>query len=177
MTGHLNSSLSSGCRTTCSTRISFALVIFVHVVNFYGKIKRWILITVNSLLVISSTCIRHPFISIILGMTCGWIRLVGVWKQQESGGSYNYVKSHCGDKKILWPSDLRNWISFTGKITYSYWMRALVYHTSYISIQPACEKIRGSLCTDTVLNWYICKRFKAATETTGNGLNKYTTWW
>ena len=39
--------------------------------------------------------------------------------------SYQYRKSHCGDKTILWPSYLHNGISYTGKMTYLYWMRAL----------------------------------------------------
>ena len=40
--------------------------------------------------------------------------------------SYQYRKSHCGDKTILWPSYLHNGISYTGKITSLYWIRALV---------------------------------------------------
>ena len=37
--------------------------------------------------------------------------------------SYQYRKSHNGDKTILWPSYLHNGISYTGKITL-YWIRA-----------------------------------------------------
>ena len=40
--------------------------------------------------------------------------------------SYQYRKSHCGDKRILWPSYLHNGISYTGKTTSLYWIRALV---------------------------------------------------
>ena len=40
--------------------------------------------------------------------------------------SYQYRKSHCGDKTILRPSYLHNGISFTGKMTHLYWIRALV---------------------------------------------------
>ena len=39
--------------------------------------------------------------------------------------SYQYRKSHCGDKTILRPSYLRNGISNTGKMTSLYWIRAL----------------------------------------------------
>ena len=39
--------------------------------------------------------------------------------------SYQYRKSHCGDKTILRPSYLHNGISYTGKITSLYWIRAL----------------------------------------------------
>ena len=38
--------------------------------------------------------------------------------------SYQYRKSHCGDKTILRPSYLHNGISYTGKITSLYWIRA-----------------------------------------------------
>ena len=37
-----------------------------------------------------------------------------------------YRKSHCGDKMILRPSDRHNGIPYTDKITYLYWIRALV---------------------------------------------------
>ena len=37
--------------------------------------------------------------------------------------SYQYRKSHCGCKTILWPSYLHNDISYTGKTTSLYWIR------------------------------------------------------
>ena len=40
--------------------------------------------------------------------------------------SYQYRKSHCGDKTILRPSYLHNGISYTGKTTSLYWIRALI---------------------------------------------------
>ena len=40
--------------------------------------------------------------------------------------SYQYRKSHCGDKTILRPSYLHNGISYTGKMTYLYWIRAQI---------------------------------------------------
>ena len=40
--------------------------------------------------------------------------------------SYQYRKSHCGDKTILRPSYLHYGISYTGKMTSIYWIRALV---------------------------------------------------
>ena len=42
-----------------------------------------------------------------------------------SMSSYQYKKSHCGDKTILRPSYLHNGISYTGKMTSSYWPRGL----------------------------------------------------
>ena len=38
--------------------------------------------------------------------------------------SYQYRKSHCGDKMILRPSYLQYGISYTGKMTSLYWIRA-----------------------------------------------------
>ena len=40
--------------------------------------------------------------------------------------SYQYWKSHCGDKTILRPSNLHNGISYTGKMTSFYWIWDLV---------------------------------------------------
>ena len=52
--------------------------------------------------------------------------------QWSSGGrinikmsSYQYRKSHCGDKTILRPSYLHNGISYSDKTTSLYWIRAL----------------------------------------------------
>ena len=39
---------------------------------------------------------------------------------------YQYRKSHCGDKTILRPSYLHNGISYTGKTTSLFWIRAQV---------------------------------------------------
>ena len=38
--------------------------------------------------------------------------------------SYQYRKSHCGDKTVLRSSYLHNGISYTGKMTSLYWIRA-----------------------------------------------------
>ena len=40
--------------------------------------------------------------------------------------SYQYRKSHCGDKTILRLSYLHNGISYTGKMSSLYWTRALI---------------------------------------------------
>ena len=40
--------------------------------------------------------------------------------------SYQHRKSHCRDKTILRPSYLHNGISYTGKMTSLYWIRAMV---------------------------------------------------
>ena len=41
--------------------------------------------------------------------------------------SYQYRKSHCGDKTIWRPSYLRSGISYTRKTTSLYWIRALIF--------------------------------------------------
>ena len=47
----------------------------------------------------------------------GWINI--------KMSSYQYRKSHCGDKTILWSSYLHNGISYADKLTSLYWIRAL----------------------------------------------------
>ena len=42
--------------------------------------------------------------------------------------SYRYRKSHCGDKTVVRSSYLHNGISYTGKMTSLYWIRALITH-------------------------------------------------
>ena len=51
------------------------------------------------------------------------------WGNQKPGprfnikmSSYQYRKSHCGDKTILRPSYLHNGISYTSKTTFLYWI-------------------------------------------------------
>ena len=53
---------------------------------------------------------------------CCWCP--GVWFSIKMS-SNQYRKSHCGDKTILRPSYLHNGISYTGKMTSLYWIRAL----------------------------------------------------
>ena len=48
----------------------------------------------------------------------GWINI------KIKMSSYQYRKSHCGDKTILRPSYLHNGISYTGKTTSLYWIEA-----------------------------------------------------
>ena len=48
--------------------------------------------------------------------------------------SYQYRKSHGGDKTILWSSYLHNGISYTGKMTSLYWIRTQVFFFIYFFI-------------------------------------------
>ena len=49
----------------------------------------------------------------------------GPWFNKKMS-SYQYRKSHCGDKTILQPSYLHNGIPYTGKTTSLYWFGALI---------------------------------------------------
>ena len=61
--------------------------------------------------------------------------------------SYQYRKSHCGDKTILRPSYLHNGISYTDKMTSLYWIRAqaeISIVTVFLPMQPVkCELYKG----------------------------------
>ena len=58
--------------------------------------------------------------------------------------SYQYRKSHCGDKTVVRSSYLHNGISYTGKTTSLYWIGALIIY--------ALKLIRLSICKCTQLN-------------------------
>ena len=56
--------------------------------------------------------------------------------------SYQYRKSHCGDKTILRPFYLHNGISNTGKTTSLYWIRAqFVVFLGRIRFTPQDQKV------------------------------------
>ena len=56
--------------------------------------------------------------------------------------SYQYRKSHCGDKTILRPSHLHNGISYTGKTSSLYWIRALIVYNT-VSDMRTCSPEAG----------------------------------
>ena len=65
-------------------------------------------------------------------LTATGVFKIHVQPMPRSGGrfnnkisSYQYRKSHCGDKTILRPSYLHNGISYTDKMTSLYWIRTL----------------------------------------------------
>ena len=67
-------------------------------------------------------CALFYFLCFGTGQLClypsgGWINI--------KMSSYQYRKSHCGDKTILRPSYLHNGISYTDKTTSLYWIRTL----------------------------------------------------
>ena len=58
--------------------------------------------------------------------------------------SYQYRKSHCGDKTILRPSYLHNGISYTNKMTSFYWIRDLMATSHY---QDQCWLVSRRSCS------------------------------
>ena len=71
-----------------------------------------------------SVCFLFCFVSCILSFVflIQWFP-PGRWFNIKMP-SHQYRKSHCGDKTILRPSYLHNGISYTGKTTSLYWIRA-----------------------------------------------------
>ena len=74
--------------------------------------------------------------------------------------SYQYRKSHCGDKTILRPSYLHNGISYTGKMTSLYWIGALVSSEEdllsiFDSKSLPCDRV-SKLNQVKTTNMYVC---------------------
>ena len=75
--------------------------------------------------------------------------------------SYQYRKSHCGDKMILWPSYLHNGISYTGKMISLYWIRALPFSpvNNYgLSMRARCR----SLCFPWIMDKWLMRTHRSA---------------
>ena len=66
--------------------------------------------------------------------------------------SFQYRKSHCGDKTVVRTSYLHNGISYTGKMTSLYWIRVLLV-LLYIGFVWANEILR--LRKDSLLSKYF----------------------
>ena len=56
--------------------------------------------------------------------------------------SYQYRESHCGDKTVVRSSCLHNGISYTGKISSLYWIRALVTISEYFFERKGVSQIQ-----------------------------------
>ena len=60
--------------------------------------------------------------------------------------SYQYRKSHCGDKTVVRSSYLHNGISYTGKMSSLYWIRALVAITAItVTVHYRSCQVTGNL--------------------------------
>ena len=68
---------------------------------------------------------RYPY------FTC-----ITVWALIQYKMSYQYRKSHCGDKTVARSCYLFNWISYTGKMSSLYWIGTLVFIPTFESFSP-----------------------------------------
>ena len=86
--------------------------------------------------------------------------------------SYQYRKSHCGDKTILRPSYLHNGISYTGKMTSIYWIRAEDTLWAFpaghrFCVWPVCVSgVQGCHSAWSVLSPQCCLHCKSHSNTT-----------
>ena len=76
-----------------------------------------------------------------------WPNIPGPWFNIKIS-SYQYRKSHCGEKTVVRSSYLHKGISYTGKMTSLYWIRALIFTQITPIITILCQ-ILGSL------NWVM----------------------
>ena len=92
--------------------------------------------------------------------------------------SYQYRKSHCGDKTILRPSYLHNGFSYTGKTTSLYWIRAQMVRNELVCM-PA------TLCSIYCLSGWLLScwslgpveiRFAALTYSPHNKMECSSSW-
>ena len=75
--------------------------------------------------------------------------------------SYQYRKSHCGDKTVVRSSYLHNGISYTGNMISLYWTRALILKTvlgveSILDIALITVWMRGSETRNIRWNMTLC---------------------
>ena len=78
--------------------------------------------------------------------------------------SYQYRKSHCGDKTVVRSSYLHNGISYTGKMSSLYWIGALISSIEYFLrkyiFYLVIETLRKShFCSFFYSNYSIKKQF------------------
>ena len=68
--------------------------------------------------------------------------------------SYQYRKSHCGDKTVVSSSYLHNGVSYTGKMTSLYWIRALFAFkiTTFLSANNSNHKESSTASRKGVTN-------------------------
>ena len=71
--------------------------------------------------------------------------------------SYQYRKSHCGDKTILRSSYLHNGISYSGKMTSLYWIRALVTIRYILTLHLGHQKVTVMVMNDDSISFIPCQ--------------------
>ena len=76
--------------------------------------------------------------------------------------SYQYRKSHCGDKTVVRSSYLHNGISYTGKMSSLCWIRALEFSVTltpgYQTALPIGSNVVEPLFPVVGVSWGICGR-------------------
>ena len=70
--------------------------------------------------------------------------------------SYQYRKSHCGDKTILRSSYLHNGISYTDKMASLYWIRALSAYKTDASGLPTSSPSSNIVCWNASTWYAVC---------------------
>ena len=83
--------------------------------------------TLDNQLMNCSTCI-------VASRSC--LSLTGPWFNIKKS-SYQYRKSHCGDKTVVRSSYLHNEISYTGKMASFYWISPQIYSSGPDVLGPA----------------------------------------
>ena len=79
-----------------------------------------------------------------------WMLPAGPWFSIKMS-SYQYRKSHCGDKTILRPSYLHNGISYTGKTASLYWIGAQFTNT-YMTYCHGLDRVVSSSYFHSILH-------------------------
>ena len=125
--------------------ISHFYHIFTFFINDYLHIKQLDVIchpcpniSGNLTKPLSKFCHGWVIPSLIVFYRCNYLSMPSAMLGKWSPGpwfnikmsSYQYRKSHCGDKTVVRSSYLHNGISYTGKMTSLYWIRALVVSSS-----------------------------------------------
>ena len=78
---------------------------------------------------------QQPYTNRCKVTTGGWFNIKAT--------SYQYRKSHCGDKTILRPSYLHNVFSYTGKMSSIYRTRALVLNWLAVQMEATSQRQHG----------------------------------
>ena len=89
------------------------------------------------------------------------IQLISIteWQYWGSGpwfnikmSSYQYRKSHCGDKTVVRSSYLHNGISYTGKMVSLYWIGTLVELLGISSALTHCALVKPYMASEILFN-------------------------
>ena len=124
--------------------------------NAYDKLK-WFWIITNQIIMKKYVLALLSTLHLLTAVKCS-----GSWFNIRMT-SYQYRKSHCGDKTIFRPSYLHNGISYTGKITSLYWIRA--------------QASTGTPMTRSGYRFVLCRNFKVWNNSFGPRRFKWNFRW